>query len=341
MVALRGLPCQAAREPKPLSTEDFSSRAGLLARPRARGYRCGVEDLQGLRFSLAGPGRVGSSLARWALAAGAELVSVAGRRPGEAAWADGPPLRDLAGLATQGQDLLLIAVGDREIPGVAAELAGRPQAQVVLHTSGSLDASVLAALRAPRTSVGSLHPLKAFPRPLPDPAEARGVFFAVDGGGVARDLACRLAAAWGGAAAEVPAGSRPLYHFAATLAAGGVTTLVAAAAEIAATLGLPAEVSRGYLELARGAIAAALGTLDEGRPLIGAITGPAARGDRETLRRHLEALGRLAPEKLPLAMFLMRETLRMTGQDDENDDRGKGKDAGDAGGETPPPPLAP
>jgi predicted short-subunit dehydrogenase-like oxidoreductase (DUF2520 family) len=341
MVALRDLPCQAAREPKPLSTEDFSSRAGLLARPRARGYRCGVEDLQGLRFSLAGPGRVGSSLARWALAAGAELVSVAGRRPGEAAWADGPPLRDLAGLATQGQDLLLIAVGDREIPGVAAELAGRPQAQVVLHTSGSLDASVLAALRAPRTSVGSLHPLKAFPRPLPDLAEARGVFFAVDGGGVARDLACRLAAAWGGAAAEVPAGSRPLYHFAATLAAGGVTTLVAAAAEIAATLGLPAEVSRGYLELARGAIAAALGTLDEGRPLSGAITGPAARGDRETLRRHLEALGRLAPEKLPLAMFLMRETLRMTGQDDENDDRGKGKDAGDAGGETPPPPLAP
>jgi predicted short-subunit dehydrogenase-like oxidoreductase (DUF2520 family) len=293
-----------------------------------------VDDLQGLRFSLVGPGRVGSSLARWALAAGAELVSASGRRPGEAAWPDGPPLRALAGLATQGQDLLLIAVGDHEIPAVAAELAGRPQAQVVLHTSGSLDASVLAALREPRTSVGSLHPLKAFPRPLPDPAEARGVFFAVDGGGVARAMACRLAAAWGGVAAEVPASSRPLYHFAATLAAGGVTTLVAAAAEIAATLALPPEVSRGYLELARGAIAAALGTLDAGLPLIRAITGPAARGDRETLRRHLEALTRLAPEKLPLAMFLMRETLRMTGQDED-------AGAAGAGGETAAAPPAP
>ena len=40
-------------------------------------------------------------------------------------------------------------------------------------------------------------------------------------------------------------------------------------------------------------------------------------------------------------MFLMRETLRMTGQDDESDDRGKGKDAGDAAGETPPPPRVP
>jgi predicted short-subunit dehydrogenase-like oxidoreductase (DUF2520 family) len=294
-----------------------------------------VDNLQGLRFSLVGPGRVGSSLARWALAEGAELVSVAGRHPGEPAWAGGPAGRALAGLTTQGEDLLLIAVGDRELPAVAAELAGRAQAQAVLHTSGSLDASVLAALREPRTSVGSLHPLKAFPRPLPDPAEARGVFFAVDGGGVARAMACRLAAAWGGVAAEVPAGSRPLYHFAATLAAGGVTTLVAAAAEIAATLGLPAEVSRGYLELARGAIAAALQTLDEGLPLTRAITGPAARGDRETLRRHLDALGRLAPEKLPLAMFLIGETLRLTGREEEGEEGGNHERETPSG---PPPP---
>jgi len=276
--------------------------------------------LAGLRFSLVGPGRVGSSLARWAVAAGAELVAVAGRRPGEEAWPGGPrrvDLDGLAGLATQGQDLLLIAVGDGDLPGVAARLAGRPQAQVALHTSGSLDAAVLAPLRQARTSAGSLHPLKAFPQPLPDPAEARGVFFAVDGGPAARDLGFRLAAAWGGVAAEVPPASRPLYHFAATLAAGGVTTLLAVAAEIAGGLGLPEEVTRGYLELARGSIAAAAGTLDGGHPLAGAITGPAARGDRETLRRHLEALRLHAPEKLPLAMFLIRETLRQTGKDVE------------------------
>jgi predicted short-subunit dehydrogenase-like oxidoreductase (DUF2520 family) len=279
-----------------------------------------VDTLRGLRFSLVGPGRVGSSLARWAVAAGAELVAVAGRRPrppGEMAWPDGPRRVDLAGLATQGQDLLLIAVPDDALPAVAAQLARQPQAQVALHTSGSLDASALAPLRQARTSTGSLHPLKAFPQPLPDPAEARGVFFAVDGGPAARELAFRLAAAWGGVAAEVPPAARPLYHFAATLAAGGVTTLLAVAAEIAGGLGLPEEVTRGYLELARGSIAAATGTLDGGHPLAGAITGPAARGDRETLRRHLEALRLHAPEKLPLAMFLLRETLRQTGKDVE------------------------
>jgi predicted short-subunit dehydrogenase-like oxidoreductase (DUF2520 family) len=271
--------------------------------------------LAGLRFSLAGPGKVGSTLARWAVAAGAELAAVAGRRPGEAAWPGGPACGDLRGLESAGQDLLLLAVSDGALSAVAAELARRPQARVALHTSGILDAAVLAPLRTAGSAVGSLHPLKAFPRPLPDPAEARGVFFAVDGDAEAQALAVRLAGAWGGAAAEVPAAARPLYHFAATLAAGGVVTLLAAAAEIAGRLGLPQEVARGYLELARGAVAAARETLDAGRPLGAAITGPAARGDHATLERHFEALRRLAPEKLDLAAALALETRRQTGQE--------------------------
>lgn len=250
---------------------------------------------------MAGPGRVGTSLAQWAMAAGAELVATAGRAA----------LRELE---TAGQDLLLVAVNDGALADVAAALARRPQARVVLHTSGSLDASVLAPLR-PASAVGSLHPLKAFPHPLPDPAEARGVFFALDGDPEARELAGRIAAAWGGVSAEVPSETRPLYHFAATLAAGGVTTLLAAAAEIAGRLGLPEAVAQGYVELARGAVAAAGRTLEAGQPLPAAITGPAARGDREILARHLEVLGKVAPEKLPLAMFLALETLRQTGRD--------------------------
>lgn len=261
--------------------------------------------LEGIRFSLAGPGRVGSSLAAWLTASGAERVAVAGGRDGHI-----PP----GALETSGQDLLLIAVPDAALEEVAAELARRPQARVVLHTSGSRDASVLAPIRDGGSAVGSLHPLKAFPQPLPDPAEARGVFFAVDGDAPARDLAVRLAEAWGGVAAEVPPESRSLYHFAATLSAGGVVTLLALASEIAGRLGLPEEVTRGYLELCRGALNAAVRTLDAGRPLAEAITGPAARGDDETLKRHLEALRSLDPERLPLAEILARETQRLTGR---------------------------
>ncbi|HEX6898169.1 MAG TPA: Rossmann-like and DUF2520 domain-containing protein [Thermoanaerobaculia bacterium] len=263
--------------------------------------------LEGFRFSLAGPGRVGSSLAAWLTALGAERVALAGRRKGDGRI-------PLYGLESAGQDLLLVAVSDASLDEVAAELARRPQARVVLHTSGSRDASALAPLREGGSAVGSLHPLKAFPEPLPDPTEARGVFFAVDGDAPARELAVRLAESWGGVAAEVPPESRALYHFAATLAAGGVTTLLAAASEIAGRLGLPAEVTRGYLELCRGALNAAARTLDAGHPLAEAITGPAARGDEETLKRHFEALRSLDPERLPLAEVLAEETRRVTGR---------------------------
>jgi predicted short-subunit dehydrogenase-like oxidoreductase (DUF2520 family) len=236
-------------------------------------------------------------LAAWLEACGGRRIAAAGRS-------------GLPELATAGQDLLLVAVPDPVLSAVAAELARRPQAAVILHTSGSLDAEALAPLREAGSAVGTLHPLKAFPHPLPDSEQAHGVFFAVDGDPDARDLAFRLAAAWGAEAAEVPATARSLYHFAATLAAGGVVTLLAAAEEIAERLGLPETVTRGYLELCKGAVAAAAEAHAEGHPLGAALTGPVARGDRATVARHLEALRELAPEKLPLTQALAGETVR-------------------------------
>lgn len=269
--------------------------------------------LAGLRFSLLGPGRVGSSLARWAEGAGARLVGIAAREPGSPPWEGAPPRLGLDGFSSAGQDLLLLAVPDGALSGLATALSATPQAAVVLHTAGSLGASVLAPLREGGSSVGSLHPLKAFPRPLPDLADARGTLFAIDGDAAACDLASRLARAWGGVSALVPEDARTLYHFAATLAAGGVVTLLASAIEIASRLGLPGSVAGGLAELSRGAVAQAIETLEAGRPAPAAITGPAARGDRETVSRQLDALRRAIPDKVPLVLDLLRETLRQVG----------------------------
>lgn len=268
-----------------------------------------------LTFSLVGAGNVGSSLAHWLAAAGARAAAVGVRRGASPAGRAGRSLaRDLGvpavpidRLTSGGQGLLLVAVADLALDEVAALLAARPQAAVALHTAGSRGASALGPLRAAGSAVGSFHPLKAFPRVLADPAAARGVFFAVDGDGAARRLGRRLAAGWGATAAAVPERRRPLYHFAATLAAGGVTTLVAAAEELADRLGLPAAAGRGYLELARGALAA---VDPEAGGAAAAITGPAARGDRPTVEGHLAALATTAPELVPLAVAVARESLR-------------------------------
>ena len=254
-----------------------------------------------------GPGRAGSSVARWLLAAGARLVAVGEREGGRlprwaaAAGADGVPAPELS---SAGQDLLLLAVPDAALPALAARLAGRPQAAVALHLSGALGAEALAPLRAAGTAVGALHPLRAFPRPLPAPAVGRRTFFALDGDAAALALGARLAAALGAESAPVAAPLRPLYHLAATLSAGGVVTLVAAAAALHEDLGLPPSAAAGLLELARGSLAAAAPE----RPAA-AVTGPVARGERRYLEQ-LATLRELAPALHPLAVLLALETLR-------------------------------
>ncbi|HVS03575.1 MAG TPA: DUF2520 domain-containing protein [Thermoanaerobaculia bacterium] len=260
-----------------------------------------------LSLTLVGPGRVGTSLALWAVAAGASLAAVARRRPDQLLHpllaARVGAVTPLAELASAGQDLLLLAVPDAAVGTVAAQLANRGQARVALHTAGALDAEALAPLRRAGSAVGGLHPLRAFPGALPDPALAAATFFALQGDRAALRLGHALAAAWGATAAEVAADHRPLYHLAATLAAGGVTTLAAAAAGVAGAVGLPREVAGGYLELARGALALA----DPGEPAA-AITGPAARGDSRYLDQ-LAALRRHQPRLHPLVVLLALESL--------------------------------
>lgn len=278
------------------------------------------ESLRGLRFSLVGPGRVGSSLASWACQSGARAVQVGGRDPAVAgllATALGATATDVAGLETAGEELLLIAVADPALDEVASVLAKRPQAAVALHTSGSRGATALAPLAAAGVATGSVHPLRAFPETQPDVSAAVGTVFATDGAPAARALAARLVSAWGGRTVHIPEEHRLLYHLAATLAAGGVVTLAAAAQEILLRQGLPAETMQGYLHLAQDALRE-VEKLGSAAP---AITGPVARGDRELVSRQLEQLQKEVPDLVPLVTEIARQTLRqlsLQGSLDEN-----------------------
>lgn len=266
--------------------------------------------LAGRRLALAGAGRVGTSLGAWARAAGAEITVVANRgtasreRTGEILAAH--RTSTLEALGSGDADVLLVAVADPALDEVAALLARRAQAPVILHVSGSRDAAALAPLAACGAAVGSLHPLRAFPEELLDPAAGVGTVFGIDGTDPALARARELAVAFGGEAVSVPPEARLLYHYGATMAAGGVVSLLAIAAQLAGQLGVDAGVVRGYLELARGAVATAT-TSDQ--PVL-AITGPLARGDRELVRRQFAALAAAAPQLLPLARELALATLR-------------------------------
>jgi len=263
--------------------------------------------LAGLAFSLVGPGRVGTSLAHWACTRGARLVQVAGRRTSKAPpWVEslGAEWALAEALDTRKLDLLLLALPDANYDDAVRRIADRPPSAVVLHTSGSQDVSILDPLRAIGAETGSIHPLKAFPRPLVEVTSARDVFFALDGVPTAVHLGERLVSAWGGRSAVIEAPLRLLYHSAATLAAGGVATLMAAVWQLAHDVDLPDAVWEGYVNLARGALEAVESAQIPAR----AITGPAARGDQALIDRELAALAAVDPRLEALARLLWRTT---------------------------------
>jgi predicted short-subunit dehydrogenase-like oxidoreductase (DUF2520 family) len=209
---------------------------------------------------IVGPGRAGSALAR-------ALGGVGGWDVQPLVGRDG----DIAGAARR-VDLLVLATPDRAIADVAARVAPEPDT-VVAHLSGSLGLDVLGD-HARRASV---HPLMA----LPDPeVGARrltgGGWFAVDGD----VLAAEVVDALGGRAFQVA--DRVTYHAAACIASNHLVALMGQVERVAAAAGVPLEA---YLDLARG-------SLDDVGQLgpRGAITGPAARHDEETLARHRAVL---------------------------------------------------
>jgi predicted short-subunit dehydrogenase-like oxidoreductase (DUF2520 family) len=185
---------------------------------------------------------------------------------------------DVVSDAAVGADVVVIATPDAAVAAIAAAID--PVAtNVVLHLSGSLGLDVLG--RHPRR--GGLHPLV----PLPDPDRGAvrlrsGVGFAVAGDPVARSMALAL----GGQVVEVDDRSRAAYHAAASIAANHVVALMGQVERVAGVAGLPLAVFSGLVGAALED-AMALGPA-------AALTGPAARGDWETIARHRAVLAGMA-----------------------------------------------
>ena len=195
------------------------------------------------------------------------------------------PGRSATGLHLADVDLVLLAVPDAAIAAVAAAV---PLADaVVAHVSGACDLDVL----APHERVGSIHPLMSLPdaetgsRRLLDHCT-----FAVDGD----SLMTELVAAVGGVAIEVPGPQRALYHATATIASNHLTALCAQVESLAAEVGVPVDAYWALMSTTLDNIA------DIGPAA--ALTGPAARGDWDTIRTHLAALPADDDRRLYLAL---------------------------------------
>jgi predicted short-subunit dehydrogenase-like oxidoreductase (DUF2520 family) len=211
---------------------------------------------------------------------------------------------DAVEVADVGRDtaLVVVATPDAVIAEVGRSLAASlsPDA-LVLHCSGAatlheFDDLVFAR---PDVHVGSLHPLQSLPGG-DDRDRLAGSWCAVDGPPAVEALAVEL----GMRPFRVDPTRRSSYHAAAAVASNHLVALLGHVERLAADSGVPFEA---FLPLVRT-------TLENvaRRGAAGALTGPVARGDLETVARHLDAV----PEnERELYRALARAAQRLTGRD--------------------------
>jgi predicted short-subunit dehydrogenase-like oxidoreductase (DUF2520 family) len=191
-------------------------------------------------------------------------------------------------------ELVLLCVPDRAIDEVAADT---PIGPWIAHVSGATPLSAL----DPHIRRFGLHPLQTFSRSL-GPEQLDGAWGAVTAeSDEARAVGRWLAETLGLRPFDLDDDARAAYHAGASMASNYLVTLRAAAGSLLEAAGAPPEALDPLIR----------GVVDTDFEL----TGPIARGDWETVERHLAVIRAERPELEELYLVLAAATARVAGRD--------------------------
>jgi predicted short-subunit dehydrogenase-like oxidoreductase (DUF2520 family) len=196
-------------------------------------------------------------------------------------------------------DVVWFCVPDDTIAEVARLLAEKAdwKGRVALHSSGALVSDELAVLRRRGAHVASVHPMMTFVAGSSQAGSLQndsqrsfaGVPFAIEGDAAAV-RACRvIVKVLGGKAHAIRRQDKVAYHAWGTFASPLLTALLATTERVAAAAGVNRrEAKRRMLPIVQQTLANYAALDAEG-----SFSGPIVRGDVETIRRHLRALGKV------------------------------------------------
>jgi predicted short-subunit dehydrogenase-like oxidoreductase (DUF2520 family) len=262
-------------------------------------------------IGIIGAGRLGGALADALLKSGRPLDTVASRTlegadalAAHLPFVNAAPVEELVAQC----EVVFLAVPDDQLESVADAQRWR-DGQAVVYLSGGRGLDVLAPVTEAGGLAGCLHPLQTFPSGE-EPARARTRFAGIACGieapapldalleAIVDDLDAR--------SFRLEGVDRAAYHAAAVFVSNDIVAAMAAATRAWSLAGLPSEDAREALSPLLRSSAEAIAS----RPLEEALTGPVARGDVETVRRHLGSL-EAEPELRALYRLLAGELLRL------------------------------
>ncbi|AKG53745.1 hypothetical protein DGWBC_1090 [Dehalogenimonas sp. WBC-2] len=259
-----------------------------------------------LKIGIIGAGKTGTALALGLNQAGYSIAGISSRTfcsaeklavkiPGAVAYDNPQSVAD-------GADLIFITTPDTAISLIADSISTHPD-QMICHVSAADPIDVLAPLRQQGAVTGIFHPLQSIGS-MEKASILPGITFALEAEepllGILRQMASRL----GGHTVELSGDDRVLYHASAVMVSNYLVTLVSLASSLWQRFQNRESAVKALLPLIRG-------TVDniETIGIPACLTGPVSRGDAGTVKRHLVALAKEAPEIMDLYRLLAIKTI--------------------------------
>ena len=252
------------------------------------------EESTRCKIGFIGAGTVGTALAIRLGGKGYPVVAVSSRTITSAKRlveiVPGCRAYDSAQAVADSAQLVFITTPDDAIEKVAGEIRWKT-GQGVVHCSGADSTDILESASKRGALVGGFHPLQTFASTAHAIENIPGSTFAVEAEEPLIATLRGVTTALEGTFIRLSAGDKVLYHAAAVVACNYLVTLVKLATDLWQSFGVSSQqATLSLLPLLRGT----LNNIDNiGIP--DCLTGPIARGDSGTIKKHISALERSAP----------------------------------------------
>ena len=261
-----------------------------------------------MRIGFIGAGTVGTALAVRLSEKGYSIIAVSSRRFSSAeklaarlanchAVKDGQEVASLA-------DVVFITTPDDAIVRVVNAIHWR-KGQSVIHCNGAASTDILEEARSKGAQVGGFHPLQSFASFKEALKNLPGSVFAIEAEDPLYEVLSKMAGELKSRSIRLAGADKVLYHAAAVITSNYTVTLLKMAIDLWQIFGISSEqAASALLPLLQGTVnnIARIG-------LPNCLTGPIARGDLGTIRRHLTALRDRAPGVLEAYRQLGLQTI--------------------------------
>jgi len=251
-------------------------------------------------IAILGIGKVGMAIGFLLRSAGYKIAAIASRSSSSLkqgmAYTGGKPYMNFSEAASHAE-CIFVTTSDDAIASVCEKIASEGSikpGKKVIHMSGVGGLNLLEAARRSGAHIASIHPLQSFADVEGAIKNIPGSTFGVTSDDEIKQWSVQLVKDLGGIPFFISDTDKPLYHAAACIASNYLTTLIHMVEVIYQSLGLNHEDAiHAFWPLVKGTMR----NIEE-KGTVQALTGPIARGDMGTLKKHIEALHHKLPDFL-------------------------------------------